>query len=60
MFEKRMYRDVNGLYRVQVRQLPLNEWEPNDGWRTVFIAGIEERARENLEFEPGVEVEHCT
>ena len=58
MFEKRMYRDVNGFYRVQVRQLPLNEWEQNDGWRTVFIAGIEERARENLEIEPGVEVEY--
>ncbi len=51
--EKRMYRDENGYYRVQIRFLPVEDWEPNDGWRTTFITQIPEHARARLGKEPG-------
>ena len=56
MFEKRITRDANGFYNVQIRILPVEDWQPNDGWGTVFITGIYEHARERLESEPGREV----
>ena len=56
MFEKRISKDENGFYNVQVRQLPVEDWEPNDGWGTVFITSIHQSARARLETEPGREV----
>ena len=56
MFEKRITRDANGFYNVQIRILPVEDWQPNDGWGTVFITSIFEHARERLETEPGREV----
>jgi len=56
MFEKRISRDENGFYRVQIRHLPVQDWEPMDGWGTVFITSIYENARERLDKEPGTEV----
>ena len=56
MFEKRIRRDANGFYQVQVRHLPVEDWEPLDGWRTVFITSIYENARTRLAQEPGREV----
>ena len=56
MFEKRITRDANGFYNVQIRILPVEDWQSNDGWGTVFITGIEEHARERLATEPGSEV----
>ena len=32
--EKRIITDVNGFKVEQVRILPVEDWEPNDGWRT--------------------------
>ena len=51
--EKRIYKDANGFYNVQVRFLPLEEWEPADGWRTVFISSILQNAEARLGAEPG-------
>ena len=55
-FEKRIRRDENGFYNVQIRILPLEDWEMGDGWRTTFITSIYENAEKKLEDEPGREV----
>ena len=55
MFEKRIRRDANGFYNVQIRHLPVEDWQPNEGWGTVFITSIYENARVRLETEPGKE-----
>ena len=57
MFEKRIRRDANGFYNVQVRMLPVEDWQPLDGWGTVYITSIYEKAKEHLAHEPGREVE---
>ena len=56
MFEKRIRKDDNGFYNVQIRFLPVEDWQPNGGWGTVFITSIYENARARLETEPGTEV----
>lgn len=56
MFEKRIRKDVNGFYNVQIRILPVEDWQPNDGWGTVFITRIYEHALERLGEEPGKKV----
>ena len=56
-FEKRIWKDGNRFYNVQVRLLPLEDWTPNDGWGTVFITSSLERARARLDLEPGTEVD---
>ena len=56
MFEKRIRRDANGFYNVQIRILPIEDWQPNEGWGTVFITSIYENAKARLEKEPGTEV----
>ena len=56
MFEKRIMKDDNGFYNVQIRILPVEDWQPNDGWGTVFITSVYERAKAKLETEPGKEV----
>ena len=56
MFEKRIIKDANGFYNVQIRHLPVEDWQSNEGWGTVFITSIYEHARERLETEPGTEV----
>lgn len=35
--EERIITDENGFTKEQIRFLPVEEWEPNDGWRTVKI-----------------------
>ena len=57
MYEKRIKRDANGFYNVQIRHLPVEDWQPNEGWGTVFITSIYDNARTRLEKEPGREVE---
>ena len=56
MIEKRIRKDNNGFYNVQVRILPVEDWQPNDGWGTVFITSIYEHALARLGKEPGKEV----
>ena len=56
MFEKRIRKDVNGFYNVQIRILPVEDWQPNDGWGTVFITSIYGHALKRLGEEPGKEV----
>jgi hypothetical protein len=56
MFEKRIRKDANGFYQVQIRTLPVEDWQPNEGWGTVFITSIYENAMARLETEPGSEV----
>lgn len=58
MYEKRIRRDDNGFYNVQIRHLPVENWQPNDGWGTVYISSIYSAARERLVAEPGKEVEY--
>ena len=57
MFEKRIRKDANGFYNVQIRILPVEDWQQNDGWGTVFITSIYETAKAHLEAEPGKEVD---
>lgn len=35
--EKRIVVDANGFKVEQIRFLPVEDWEPNDGWRTTKI-----------------------
>jgi hypothetical protein len=51
--EKRIHKDANGFYNVQIRFLPLESWEPGDGWRTVYITSILQSAEARLGTEPG-------
>ena len=37
--EKRIVVDANGFKVEQIRFLPVEDWEPNDGWRTTKIIG---------------------
>lgn len=57
MVEKRIRKDENGFYNVQIRHLPVQDWQPNDGWGTVFITSIYEHAKARLKTEPGREVQ---
>lgn len=56
-FEKRVRLDANKFYQVQIRILPVADWEPDDGWRTVFITSIYQHAIERLSKEPGRDVD---
>ena len=56
MFEKRIRKDANGFYQVQIRMLPVEDWQPNEGWGTVFITSIYENAKARFKTEPGSEV----
>lgn len=46
--EKRIWRDSNGLYHIQIRFVPIYEWEDNDGWRSIYITDSEKNATEKL------------
>lgn len=35
--EKRIWRDYNGMFHLQVRYLPVYNWE-GDGWRTIYAS----------------------
>lgn len=35
--ESRIITDENGFTKEQIRILPVEDWEPNDGWRTIRI-----------------------
>ena len=35
--EKRIWRDCNGMFHLQVRYLPVYNWE-EDGWRTIYAS----------------------
>ena len=48
VMEKRIIKDENGFYQVQIRFLPLEDWEPADGWRTILVSSIYENAVEIL------------
>lgn len=56
-FEKRVRLDANKFYQVQIRILPVADWEPDDGWRTVYITSIYQHAIERLSREPGRDVD---
>ena len=38
--EARITKDSNGFYHRQVRILPVEAWEPDEGWRTTYISQI--------------------
>ena len=46
--EERIYRDVNGFYIGQIRFLPLDPWEPCDGWRSFCCSSSLEWVRERI------------
>ena len=46
--EERIYRDVNGFYKGQIRFLPLDPWEPCDGWRSFCCSSSLEWVRERI------------
>ena len=48
MTEERIIKDENGLYHLQIRRLPVEEEEPNDGWCTECITEILELAIERM------------
>lgn len=35
--EKRIWRDCNGLFHLQIRYLPIYSWE-DDGWKTIYAS----------------------
>lgn len=35
--ERRIWRDCNGLYHLQVRYLPVYSWE-DEGWKTIYAS----------------------
>lgn len=35
--EKRIWRDCNGLFHLQIRYLPVYSWE-DDGWKTIYAS----------------------
>ena len=37
--EKRIVVDANGFKVEQIRFLPVEDWDQNDGWRTTKIIG---------------------
>lgn len=42
--ETRVVKDVNGFWRAEMRFLPVEEWEQNDGWRGCYISSSKEKA----------------
>lgn len=42
--ERRLVRDANGFWEAQIRFVPVEDWEQNDGWRTFFTSPVKERA----------------
>ena len=47
--EERIIKDVNNFYCVQIRFLPLEDWDTvNDGWRTVYITEFYENALKRI------------
>ena len=38
--ESRITRDENGFYQHEIRFLPVEPWEPLDGWRADYISSI--------------------
>lgn len=38
--ESRITKDENGFYRHETRVLPVESWEPLDGWRVDYISNI--------------------
>lgn len=46
--EERIIKDANNFYCVQIRFLPLESWEQDDGWRTIYITQIYETAIKHL------------
>ena len=56
-FEKRILKDHNGFYNVQIRSVPVENWKQNDGWGTVYTTSVYEHAVDRLSKEPGAEVE---
>ena len=52
MIEKMIERDANGFYNVQIRFLPVEDWQPNEGWGTVSVTSIYENAVKRLGREP--------
>ncbi len=46
--EQRIVKDSNGFYNCQVRFLPVNAWEPNDGWGTFYVTSVLENAKRQI------------
>lgn len=38
--EARITLDENGFYRREMRILPVEDWEPNEGWRIDYVSGF--------------------
>lgn len=38
--EARITKDGNGFYHRQMRFLPVEPWEPDEGWMTTYISQI--------------------
>lgn len=35
--ERRTITDINGVKKEQIRFVPIEPWEPSDGWRTTKV-----------------------
>lgn len=40
--EKRIRQDCNGFWVEEMRILPVEAWEPNEGWRICAISACKE------------------
>ena len=47
--EKRITKDSNGYYFVEIRFLPVEEWEQDEGWRAIYVTAIYEHAKAKLD-----------
>lgn len=46
--EERVVEGKNGYYEAQIRFLPVEDWEQNDGWRTCYTSLSEDKCKEFL------------
>ena len=45
--QHRLWVDKNKNYHIQVRFIPVYSWEPDDGWRTIYMSDNKEEAMKN-------------
>ena len=45
--QHRLWVDKNKNYHIQIRYVPVYSWEPDDGWRTIYMTDNKELAIKN-------------
>lgn len=45
--QHRLWADHNHNYHIQTRYVPVYDWEPDNGWKTIYFTDDEELAIKN-------------